>query len=295
MQTKKYIEKSYFCMIMSSIPIHKTSELFQGEIAQMRYISGEEKLSVKAHAHRDDYYIFLLIEEGKDIVLVDFEEHEITENNIYYVLPGQVHYSGDRINFKGWFLAVDNMLVKSEHKEIFEKSVITGYTPKPNEDTINALRSCAAIIYNRLKSNRQNIGQQILHDLLSAYIGMIAEIYQEGLNPSANKRSTIITYEFKALLSANYRSMKQPSQYAAKMNISPIYLYEAVKQTTGQSVSDYIRNEVVVQAKRLLFYTDMSVKEIALELGYEDYAYFTRLFTKASKLSPTQFRKKYLK
>ncbi|HAR37126.1 MAG TPA: AraC family transcriptional regulator, partial [Porphyromonadaceae bacterium] len=74
-----------------------------------------------------------------------------------------------------------------------------------------------------------------------------------------------------------------------------IYLYEAVKQTTGQSVSHYIHNEIVIQAKRLLFYTDRSVKEIALELGYEDYAYFTRLFTKTSKLSPTQFRKKHLK
>lgn len=280
---------------MDSIPTHKISELFQGEAAQMRYISGEEKPSVNVHTHRDDYYIFLLVEEGKDTVLIDFEEREITGNNIYYILPGQVHHSGGKINACGWFLAVDSLLVKSEYKEIFEKAIIAGYTPKPNEDTINALRSCATIIYKRLQSNKQNIGQQILHDLLSAYIGMIAEVYQEGLFPSANKRSAIITYEFKNLLSVNYRSMKQPSQYAAKMNISPIYLYEAVKQTTGQSVSNYIHNEIVIQAKRLLFYTDRSVKEIALELGYEDYAYFTRLFTKTSKLSPTQFRKKYLK
>lgn len=280
---------------MDSIPTHKTSELFQGEVAQMRYISGEEKPSVNVHTHRDDYYIFLLVEEGKDTVLIDFEEREITGSNIYYILPGQVHHSGGKINACGWFLAVDSLLVKSEYKEIFEKAIIAGYTPKPNEDTINALRSCATIIYKRLQSNKQNIGQQILHDLLSAYIGMIAEVYQEGLFPSANKRSAIITYEFKNLLSVNYRSMKQPSQYAAKMNISPIYLYEAVKQTTGQSVSNYIHNEIVIQAKRLLFYSDKSVKEIALELGYEDYAYFIRLFTKTSKLSPTQFRKKYLK
>lgn len=85
---------------MNSIPIHKTSELFQGEVAQMRYISGEEVSSVNAHAHRDDYYIFLLIEEGKDTIFVDFVKHEIAENNVYCVLPGQVHYSGGRVNFK---------------------------------------------------------------------------------------------------------------------------------------------------------------------------------------------------
>lgn len=280
---------------MDSIPVHKTSELFQGELARMRYISGEEKPPVDAHAHRDDYYIFLLIEEGKDTVSVDFEEREITGNNIYCVLPGQVHFSGGSLNVRGWFLAVDSMLVNREYKEIFEKAVITGYRPQPDKDTINVLRDCAVLIYKRISSDRQNIGRQILQDLLSSYIGMIAEVYQKGLSPSANKRSAVITYEFKRLLSANYHTMKQPSGYASEMNISPIYLYEAVKQTTGRSVSDFIRDEIVIQAKRLLFYTNKSVKEIASELGYEDYAYFTRLFTKASKLSPTQFRKKYLK
>lgn len=261
----------------------------------MRYISKEEKISHVPHAHRDDYYIFILIEEGKDTVLIDFEEREITENNIFCVLPGQVHFSDSSINACGWFLAVDSMLVKNEYKEIFEKAAIAGYYPKPNEETINGLKDFAPIIYKRFKSDKTAIEQQILRDLLLSYIGMIAEIYQEDLPASINKRPAIITYEFKSLLSASYRSMKQPSQYAAKMNLSPVYLYEAIKQTTGQSVSDYIRNEIVIQAKRLLFYTNMSVKEIALELGYEDYAYFTRLFTKVSGLSPTQFRKKYLK
>jgi len=89
--------------------------------------------------------------------------------------------------------------------------------------------------------------------------------------------------------------MKSPSQYASKLNISPVYLNEAVKKTTGQTVSDYIQREIMTHAKRLLFYTNLSIKEIALELGYEDWAYFTRLFTKTSAISPRQFRKKHLK
>ncbi|MFV0310334.1 MAG: helix-turn-helix domain-containing protein [Dysgonomonas sp.] len=79
------------------------------------------------------------------------------------------------------------------------------------------------------------------------------------------------------------------------MNICPIYLNQAVKAITGLTVSECIRNEIVIQAKRLLFHTNMSIKEIALELGYEDWAYFTRMFSKASSLSPTQFRAKYFK
>ncbi|MCD8194276.1 MAG: helix-turn-helix domain-containing protein [Tannerellaceae bacterium] len=60
-------------------------------------------------------------------------------------------------------------------------------------------------------------------------------------------------------------------------------------------MSDWIQYEIILQAKRLLYYTTMNIKEIAHTLGYEDHAYFTRLFTKVADMSPGQFRKKYLK
>jgi AraC-like DNA-binding protein len=49
-----------------------------------------------------------------------------------------------------------------------------------------------------------------------------------------------------------------------------------------------------LRAKRMLIYTSLNIKEIAINLGFDDYAYFTRLFTKATGLSPTSYRKKYL-
>ncbi|MDR2038586.1 MAG: AraC family transcriptional regulator [Bacteroidales bacterium] len=282
---------------MDHIPTRKTSEHFQGEIARMRYVSGEDQpqISSRMHAHRDDYYIFLLIEKGEGKVLIDFEACEIKEKSVLCIRPGQVHFSDGNVTADGWLLAVDSIAVREEYKEIFEKSVITENTVNPNEDAFNDLTDCAPMLCRRLKSDESKTGQYIVQDLLSSYIGMIAEAYQKEIPAPVNKRSAAITYEFKALLSANYRLLKRPSQYAARLNISPVYLYEAVRQTTGQSVGDYIRNEIMIQAKRLLFYSNMGVKEIALELGYEDWAYFTRMFTKISKLSPTQFRKKYLK
>lgn len=280
---------------MNNIPTRKTSEHFQGEIARMRWFSESEQEATETYAHRDDYYIFLLIEKGGGKVLIDFEEKEISENSIFCILPGQVHISGGNTKADGWFLAVDSIIVREEYKKIFEKHTLSRGSIKVNENTINDLKNCASIIYNLLLSDKKKNRQLILQDLLSSYIGIIASVYQEELPFIITKRYDTITYEFKSLISANFRIMKLPSQYAEKLNISPVYLYEAVKQTTGQSVGDLIRNEIVIQAKRLLFYTTMTIKEIALDLGYEDWAYFTRMFTKVSKLSPTQFRKKYLK
>lgn len=281
---------------MNNIPTRKTSEHFPGAIARMKYFSEENPYQAPSglHAHRDDYYIFLLIEEGHGRLLIDFEEREITGKSVFCILPGQVHLPGTGIGGHGWFLAVDRMVVRDEYKELFERYASVGSAICLNEDVMSDMANCASLIYNRLVSGNKNTIQYIIQDLLSSYIGMIAETYLEKFPATINNRLAVITHKFKSLLSANYHLMKRPSEYASAMNISPVYLYESVKKTTGQSVGDYIHNEIVLQAKRLLFYTNMSVKEIALELGYEDSAYFTRLFTKIAKESPMQFRKKYL-
>lgn len=81
---------------------------------------------------------------------------------------------------------------------------------------------------------------------------------------------------------------------ASMLNISPVYLNEVVKEVTGMSASSYIRNEMVLQAKRMLVYTGLSVKEISNRLGIEDCAYFSRLFTRTTGLPPSLFRQKNL-
>lgn len=281
---------------MSKLPIHKISEQFGGEIAKLKYISGESHTPAIEYAHRDDYYIFFFMKKGNAKLLIDFKEYDIRGNTVYYILPGQIHFLVEHsINASAWALIVDSSLVKNEYKEIFERSSLFKNKIELNETTISDLQSCISILERRLNFEKQPIGQNMLHDLLSFYIGVIAEVYQKDLPIQVNKRTAIITFQFKSLLSTNYQSLKSPSQYAAKMNISPVYLNEAVKETTGLSVSEYIRNEIIIRAKRLLFHTNMSVKEIALELGYEDCAYFTRIFSKVSLLSPTQFRAKHLK
>jgi AraC-like DNA-binding protein len=235
------------------------------------------------------------LERGRGKMLIDFEEYEASENQVLCVQPGQVHAPINYSNACAWVLAVDTVLVKDEYKEIFRKLSFLKNKIELSKDNINELRSCALLINNRLKSEKNRIEQSILHDLISSYIGLIADVYQKGFPILTNNRFAAITFQFKTLLSENYQTLKRPSQYASKLNISAVYLNEAVKKTTGLTVSNCILNEIVLQAKRLLFYTKLSVKQIAITLGYEDWAYFTRLFTKATQLSPSQFRKKYLK
>lgn len=102
-----------------------------------------------------------------------------------------------------------------------------------------------------------------------------------------------IAWDFRELLESNIRTNRAPSFYAERLNITVAYLNEAVNAVCGMSVSRNIQDEIILQAKRQLVYTTASVKEIAQGLGFDDYSYFTRLFTKVAGVSPTLFRKNY--
>lgn len=278
---------------MNKIP---TSNNFNGEIVFLRFFSKNDNSSHINQAHRDDYYIFVFVETGYVKLSIDFKEYEIKENTVHCILPRQVHFTIDYPNAKGWLLAIDPILVSDEYKDIFQKSSFMKNKVEFSESVICDLKHCISILHKRLRPGEQLTNQSIINSVVSSYIGIVAETHLNGGLPTQiNRRPAIITFQFKSLLAANYRTLKTPSQYADKMNISAIYLNEVVKKTTGLTVSESIHDEIVKQAKCLLFYTNMNIKEVALELGYEDWAYFTRLFTKVSSLTPTQFREKYFK
>jgi AraC-like DNA-binding protein len=93
-------------------------------------------------------------------------------------------------------------------------------------------------------------------------------------------------------LERDFLTAKRPTEYAQKLNISTSYLNECVKYTTGHPVSFHLQQRVILEAKRFLYYSEKSVKEIADELGYDDYPYFSRLFTKVTGMSALAFRNK---
>ena len=125
--------------------------------------------------------------------------------------------------------------------------------PRLSQEELDELLQCISLVNKKQAQTNKLAGQNILHDLVSAYIGIMAEIYQKSFPVVKNNRYMEITSQFKTILSSNYQTMKRPNQYAPQMRISSIYLNEAVKSTTGFSVSDCIQNEIVIQAKRLLY------------------------------------------
>lgn len=281
---------------MNQIPTHKSADMLDGEMVRLKHISIENHNQDINYAHRDDYYMFIFVENGGAKMLIDFEKQTINEGSVYYILPEQIHmltYHTD--DASGWMLAIDSSLITSKYKNIFENSTPFENNVRLSDYEIHELKQIISILDYRINNRTKGSSRSTIHSIVSVLINIISEVYEETSYIKQSNRSTSITSQFKSLLSDNYRTLKRPSEYANALNISPTYLNEVVKNTTGITVSESIRNEIIIRAKRLLFHTSMNVKDIALELGYEDWAYFSRLFSKSTHMSPTEFRDNYRK
>jgi AraC family transcriptional activator of pobA len=96
--------------------------------------------------------------------------------------------------------------------------------------------------------------------------------------------------ELRELIEQNFRTMHAPNEYAERMHMTPKTLGRIVREQLGTTLTDLIRNRILIHAKWQLLHTLRPVKEIAREVGFQDELYFSRLFKKATGYSPTFFR-----
>lgn len=281
---------------MPVIPMHQLVD--RSEIGlQIDYFQpGDRKDEAETlGAHRDDHYIFFLVESGSAGLMIDFQRVEFVPGSLYFVLPGQVHHRISNEMAYGWFLAVDTGLLTAEQRQVFEQRLVL-------QQLVRLDRACHQRYQQVLQSLLQQYEsdpaspfyRQVLYSLLQAFTGMVAAEYKSAEKSEGSRsRKMELAQAFKQELSATYKTMKSPSAYADKLHVSSAYLNEALKQVTGMSVSYWISQEVMLEAKRMLYYTHLSVKEIALEVGYDDPNYFFRLFRQHSGMTPLAFRAQY--
>ncbi|KUJ51592.1 helix-turn-helix domain-containing protein [Chryseobacterium sp. JAH] len=108
-----------------------------------------------------------------------------------------------------------------------------------------------------------------------------------------NPQELDIFRDFSRYLEIHYREKHNVSDYAEMLHVAPKTLSHKFKILNLESPNQYIINRILLEAKRLLFYTDKTVKEIGYDLGYEDPAYFNRLFTQKVGSTPINFKKNY--
>lgn len=233
------------------------------------------------------------MQKGGGIHEIDFTTHDVFDNSVFFMRPGQVHQLQLKADSTGYIIEFNTEF----------------YHPKDKVST-QRLRKASNKNYCKFEINRF----EKLHNILT-YIFQEYTVKEEGFqdvikasldifiiefirqNPNPDGSSINITpytqerlEEFLELLEIHVINRKQVSQYTDLMNLSPYQLNEITKASVGKTSSELINEYIILEAKRHLLATPNQIKDIADQLGYEDVSYFIRFFKKQTGYSPETFR-----
>lgn len=248
-----------------------------------------------AGPHRHDHYLCFFLESGYVSGNVDFQNLEVQIPSLFLVLPGQVHEFNHAKEITGWVMAFDARFVDQNARMAIEQSFAKIALIKLNETETKWFANIFQLIHLAVnEANTTKFQQPFIQTLISAFFYktvIIFHLQEDERIQAYSSRSIEIAKKFHQLVKENFLVLKKPGEYASRLSVTVSYLNDTVKSVTGFSSTWFIHHEIFREAQRLLFYTDKSVKEIAFQLGYEDYKYFIRLFSKTVGISPANFRK----
>lgn len=246
--------------------------------------------------HRHDFYFVLAVQNGTGIHEIDFLEYPVQHNSVFILRPGQVHKlmltadtTGFLFEFDLSFYQPKNTIAEHRWKKASSKNYCEVEAAR-----FRKLHAYLANIFDEFSSKDEGYIEAIKANLDLFFL----EYIRQSKNPNsiAKSESGYIQErfeEFVRLLETNIASMKNVSDYADLLSLSPYQLNSIAKTAVGKTVSDLINDQIILEAKRHLIATPAQVKEVADQLGYEDPSYFIRFFKKHTGQSPENFRKNF--
>ncbi|MGB0863864.1 MAG: helix-turn-helix domain-containing protein [Saprospiraceae bacterium] len=139
---------------------------------------------------------------------------------------------------------------------------------------------------------KDNIQGEMLQVLLKRVIIKCTRLAKEQLiTKDLNNNQVDIIRQFNVLVDTHFKEKRQVQDYADLLHKSPKTLSNLFKMYNNKSPLRIIHERIILEAKRLLYYTDKSISDVAFELGYEELPPFSKLFKKIEGITPSKFQK----
>jgi len=257
-----------------------------------------EKACTIDHNEAQNTYTIYWIQEGKGTYNIDFEQHSFTDNVLFFLSPGQV-FTVDSEEIKTAYKLTfmrDFYCIQTHDKEVACNGILFNNiyeTPfvKPCKKETQKLNFILESLIEEFQQD-ETAQYDMLQSYLKQFIICAVRVKKEN-HVIKEDTETRLFKDFSLLVEQNFKTLHAVTAYANRLGISPKSMTKHFQKMGAKTPSGFIKNRILLEAKRLLIYTEKTVKEIAFELGFNDPAYFTRFFTKAISKSPLQFKKEY--
>ena len=264
---------------------------FEFEIKELCEVT-QAKRKISGVPHRTDFYQIIWIESGTSVQTVDFNPVEVIGGQILFIAKNQVISFDTSTDYKGQIiLFTDLFFNRCECDTRFIKQFklfnsFTGNTPIViNEMTETFWR----LIKDEFCRENDSFQSNLIHNYLSAFL--VHAERQSGENTVQVKNLEYqIALQFAELVEQHFKSLRKVNDYLDLMGISDKNLSKALQTVTGKTPKQFIDDRILLEAKRLLVYSNDSIKEITFMLGFDEPSNFTKYFYKNTNINPAQFR-----
>lgn len=248
--------------------------------------------TIRPHAHRELHHL-LLVQRGGGVYSAEGSRHEFAPNALISVPLSCVHGFDFKPRTDGWIVTASGALLQRiarEHQEIavvLDEPSVTPLAAAAAAEMSGLFQSLAGEFRGHLPG-RRIAAESWLAAILVGALRRKLELEPEA----AHTRSpdSQLAARYRALIEANYRTQTSIADYADTLCVSTERLRLACVRSTGSSPLMLLNARRLLEAKRSLLYTNMSVTLVAETCGFADPAYFSRFFARSTGASPRSYR-----
>jgi AraC-like DNA-binding protein len=251
--------------------------------------------------HKHDFYLVVLFTHGYGKHEVDFTTYDIKPGSLFCMQPGQMHHWEFSSPPEGYLF-----FHSREFYEIPEPGIplhdfpMYTFQQSPSlliiehDDDLQKITDFFKSIHEEYGGTLPYKRHRLRNLIEQVYIELARIVFRNYPMETAGKRQPLSRLQqLEKLIEEHHTQHKTASDYADMLHISAKHLNKLVQNALGKTTTDLIHDRLLLEAKRLLVRKEIPVQEIAMELGFEDTAYFSRLFRKKTGLSPREFTDKY--
>ena len=246
------------------------------------------------------YYRIALIKKGSGEFLTGIYKYKATKNTLV-VIPSRVVTSSKNwtADMEGYVLLfnIDFFLQNSIPYKYIERKRILSASIKPyihlNDRQAEEIEDIFETILEEKKVDNNYKDELIALKTLELII-LSERLFDEEQHFEINMPSVEIIRRFIDLLEANFSHEHSVKFYAEELNMHPNHLNSLIKKYTGVTAKESIQNRILLEMKYLLHSTNLSIKEISNQVGFNDPNYFTSFFTRFENMSPGNYRSSFI-
>ena len=241
--------------------------------------------------------------EGETSLTSNLQEFRLKKDSLFIFSPKHILQVQSNNRFKAHLIVIAPDFLKRiniDTKRMMPLFLQFGSLPcmELTHAESQSLRSFISMVEQELKGSEMDFSSEIIGGLIAATIYKVGDILTHYLtehpevDSPIHNRAEEYFRQFIELLGEHYKHERSVGFYARQLCITPKYLTTLIKRISGKSVSEWIDNYVILEAKTLLKYSNMSVQEIAYYLNFPNQSFFGSYFKRNAGMSPSQYKAK---